>query len=210
MLNLVQKIVEVELVLADFALQFERFLFVKLFLCFLHKADDVTHAEDAVCHSFGMENVKRFHLFARSDKENGLINHVTNGKGSTTAGVAVKFCQHNSFEVEAVVELFGGVHGVLSGHGINHEERVVGLNRSLDGGDFVHQFLIDGEASGGIDDDGVIAFRLGFVNAFKSNLDGVFFLAVHIHLHANLLTEHLELVNGGGTIDVAGDEQGFA
>ena len=51
LLDLVQEIVEVELVLLDFALQPLGFFFVILLLGALHQRYDVAHAQDAVRHA---------------------------------------------------------------------------------------------------------------------------------------------------------------
>ena len=57
---------------------------------------------------------------------------------------------------------FGRVHGILSGHGIYHEERLVGVDALFDGGDFLHHLFVHRQTSGRIDDDHVVAFGLGF------------------------------------------------
>ena len=175
-----------------------------------HQADDVAHAENAVGHAVGMEHVECLHLFAGTYKENGLVDHGAYGECRTASGVAVQFGEYHAFIVQAVVELLGGVHRILSGHGIDHKERVVGLGGLLDGSDFLHQFLINGEASGSIDDDGVVAFGLGLLDTLACNLHGVFLFQVHVDGHLNLLSQYAQLLYGSGTVHVAGHEQWLA
>ena len=45
--------------------------------------------------------------------------------------VAVELCEHHSVEVEAVVELLRGVHGVLSCHRVHDEECLIGIDGVL-------------------------------------------------------------------------------
>ena len=210
LLNLAEEIVEVELVLLDFALQLLGFLLVVLGLCALHEADDIAHTKDAVGHSLGVEHVEGFHFLACADKFDGFVHHGANTQGCTAAGVAIEFCQDDAIVVQAVVEFLGGIHGVLSRHGINNKERFVGLASLLDGCNLAHQFLVNGQTTSGIDDNRVVSLGLGVLDAFAGDGHGVLALQIHVDGHVNLLCQHAKLLNGCGTIDVAGHEQGAA
>ena len=210
MLYLGEEVVEVELVFLNAALQTLRLLLVVLLLRTLHEAHDVAHAENAVGHTLGVEHVEGFHFLARAHKLNGLIHHGAYRKGSTAARVAVEFREHHAVEVEAFVELLSRVHGVLTRHGVHHEERFVGLRGLLNGGNLAHQFLIDGEAAGCIDNHRVVALCLGLVDTFAGYLHGVFAFEVHINGHLYLLCQHAQLLHGCGAIYVARHEQRLA
>ena len=210
MLELVEEVVEVELVLGNLLCESSGFGFVKLFLRLLDKADDVAHSEDAVGHTFGVEDVERLHLFARSHELDGFVHHGPYAESRSAAGVTVEFGEYHAVVVKAVVEFLGGVHGVLSGHGIDDEKRFVGFDGSLHGSDFVHQRFVDGEASGGIDDDGVVALGLGFVEGGACNGYGVLLFEVHVDGYIYLFCQHAELFDGGGAVGVAGGKEGVA
>ena len=80
----------------------------------------------------------------------------------------------------------------------------------LDGSDFLHQFLVHGEAAGSIDNHRVEALGLGFLHAFAGDLHGVLLLEVHVDGHLNLLGKHAQLLHGSGAVNVAGHEEGLA
>ena len=76
------------------------------------------------------------------------------------------------------------------------------------GFDFVHHLLIDGQTTGGIDDDEVAILLAGLFYGVLSYLDGLFVVGLGIDRYPYLLTEHSQLFDGGGTIHVAGHEHG--
>ena len=207
LLDLRHEVVEVELVFRDFLLQPACFLFVILFLRLLHERHDVAHAEDAVGHARGVELVDGLHLFARTDEFDGLVHHRADGEGRAAAGVAVQFGEHHAVEVQPVVELLCRVHGVLSRHGVHHEERFVRLYGVLDGGDFLHHLFVHGQSSGGVDDDYVVAFGLGLLDGILRDGHGVLAVRFAVYGYADLFAQHFQLFDGGGAVDVAGCQQ---
>ncbi len=154
-----------------------------------------------------MEHVDGLHLLARTHKLDGLGDHGADGEGGTATGVAVELGEHHAVEVEPVVELLGGVHGILTRHGVDHEQRLVGLDGLLQVGNLVHHLLIDGQTAGGIDDDHVIVFLLGLADGVLGNLHHVLVAVLGIDIDAHRLGHDLQLLNGGRTIDVAGHQQ---
>ena len=80
----------------------------------------------------------------------------------------------------------------------------------LDGLDFDHHRLIDGEAAGGIDNHQVVAVLLGVLDGMLCDGQGVLALGLAVDGHLDLLGDGLQLVDGGGTVDVTGHEQRVA
>ena len=126
LLYLLVEVPEVELVLGQFLSQLAGLLLVVLFLGLLDQGDHVAHAEYTVGDTVGMEDIEGLHLLAGADELDRLVDHGLDREGSTAAGITVHLCEHHSVEVETVVEGLGGLHGVLTGHGVDHEE---GLGR---------------------------------------------------------------------------------
>ena len=62
------------------------------------------------------------------------------------------------------------------------------------------------QAAGGVDDDHVAQMVDGVLHALPGYLDRVR-TVMAVHPHAHLVAERLQLIGGGGTIHVAGDEQ---
>ena len=107
------------------------------------------------------------------------------------------------------MEGLGHVDRVLPGHGVDHEERVVGLGRLGDAPHLVHELGVDGQAAGGVDDDDVAALlaRLGQAAAHR-DAHRVGRLAEHRHV--DLLAERAQLLDGGGALEVGADQQRVA
>ena len=81
------------------------------------------------------------------------------------------------------------------------------MHSFLDVGDFVHHLLVNGQTAGGIDDDDVLALRLGVLDGVLRNLHRVLVALFAIDLHLDLLAQHLQLLDSGRTIDVASHKQ---
>ena len=127
-------------------------------------------------------------------------------EGWNTSRASVEFGEDDAVEIEAGVELFGGVDGILSCHGVDDKEGFVGLGSRFDCCDLTHQGFVDGETAGGVDDDGVVAFGFGFLNGGQRNFDRVALFEIHEDGHLDLFSQHTELFDGGRTIGVAGCE----
>src|SRR5699024_1978898 len=78
----------------------------------------------------------------------------------TTAGVAVELREHDTGEVDAVEERLGGLHRVLTDHGVDDEEDLVRVDRAADVRGLLHELFVDAESTGGVDDDDVMQLRL--------------------------------------------------
>ena len=156
-----------------------------------------------------MEHVDGFHLLAGTHKLDGLGDHGTYRECSTATGVAIELGKHHAVEVQSVVELLGCVHGILTGHGVYDEESLVGIDGLLQVRYLVHHLLVDGQTTGGIDDDHVIVFLLSLADGMLCYLDNVLVALLGIDIHADTLAYHLQLLDGSGTIDVACHQQWF-
>ncbi len=103
-------------------------------------------------------------------------------------------------------ERLGHVDRFLAGHRVDDEERLGGLERRAQVGDLRHQRGIDGEAAGGVDDDGVAnllagGFQAGFGDGEDRGAGGG-----AEDGHVQRLAEGLELIRGGRPVRVRGDE----
>ena len=90
-----------------------------------------------------------------------------------TAGVAVELGQHDTGEVDALLEGLGGLDGGLADHRVDDEQDLVGLDRRADVGGLLHQVGVDGEAAGGVDDDDVVLLAAGLLDAGARDGDRV-------------------------------------
>ena len=95
-------------------------------------------------------------------------------EGGAAAGVAVHFGEDGAGDLQLVVEGFGGVDGVLAGHGVGYEEDLGGGEELFELGHLVHEGLVDAEAAGGVDDEDVAGGVDGFAAGFAGEAEDVF------------------------------------
>ena len=104
-----------------------------------------------------MKRLKRVVFFTDADKLDRLPGDLPNGKRRAAAGVAVHFGQHHAGKRQLLMELLGGTDGILSGHGVGHEQDFLGIEQPLERLHFVHEFIVNMQAAGGIHDHHVTA-----------------------------------------------------
>ena len=153
-----------------------------------------------------MEQLDHVQLFAGADELDGLSGGGPDGQCRAASGVAVQLGQHHAVDAQRVIEGLGGVHRVLAGHGVHHQQDLVGLHRGLDVPQFVHQRLVDVQTAGGIQKYHVVAVVGGVFHRLPGDGHGVD-LPHFKHGNVQLLAHHLQLVDGGGTVHVAGRQQ---
>ena len=72
----------------------------------------------------------------------------------------------------------------------------------------LHQRFVDVQAAGGIDDQHVLAVVAGVIHRFLGGFHGVLG-ALFKHRHPHLLAHHLQLLDSGGVVNIAGGQQGL-
>ncbi len=81
------------------------------------------------------------------------------------------------------------------------------LHGVLYGRDFVHHLFVNGQTSGGVHNHEVKIMSLGICYTVESYLHGILITLLAVDRHSDLFAKHFQLVNGGGTVNVAGHEQ---
>ena len=155
-----------------------------------------------------MEGVEVLELLAGRGEGDGFAHDLLDGERGTASGITVELGEDHAVEAERLVERRRNGHGVLAGHRVDHEERVVRLDRGRDVGDLRHQLLVDGQPTGGVDDDHVTAGAVRLVDRLACNIDGVGRLGEDRHTH--LIAEGAELLDGGRSLEVGSHEQRIA
>ena len=153
-----------------------------------------------------MERLDHVQLFAGTHKLDGLAGGRPDRECRAAAGVAVQLGQQHAVDAQRLVKRLGGVDRVLTGHGVHHQQDLVGLHRGLDGLQLVHQRLVDVEPSGGIQKHYVVAVVGRVLDGFLCDGHGVDLPHLE-HRDVQLLAHHLQLGDGGGTVHVAGGQQ---
>ena len=125
----------------------------------------------------------------------------------TAAGIAVDLGQDEAGDRHGRGEGLGDGDGLLAGHGVDHEERLDRLDRGVDRGDLGHQRLVEREPAGGVEDDDVADLALGLRHTAADDVDDRGADGSPVDRDVEALAERLELVGGGRSVRVGGDEQ---
>ena len=154
-----------------------------------------------------MEHIHCLHLLSRGDELDRLSGDVLDGKRGAASGVTVHLRQHDSVEVKPLVEDLGCLHGILTRHGVHHEEGFCRLDGAVQRGDLVHKLLIHSQTAGGVYDDHRISFRLGLGYGVLGDPDRILLSILRIYRNLDPLTENLQLFDGRRTERVTGGEK---
>ncbi len=158
-------------------------------------------------------------------KRMGLpVTDLTERRGAA-AGVGIELGEDHAVEFELLVERLGGVHRVLAGHGVDDQEDLVGHDRGVDPAEFAHEFIVEVESAGGVEDHHVDAGGFGVLDRVAADIDrgadglavlgDLVRLAVELHaaspiitfrLRLDLLGQHAELGHRRRTLQVRGDQ----
>ena len=200
--HLVVKILEGEAVGLQLLLHLGSLLGVVGLFRLFDEGQHIAHAENPAGHPVGMEGLDVLQLFADTGKLDGLSGDGTDGQSRAASGVAVQLAEHYGVNIQPLVEALGSVHRVLAGHGVHNQHDFVRLDGSLD----VHQRLVHMEPSGGVQKHHVMAVLPGVEDSFLRRLHRVLG-ALLKNGNSQLFAADLQLLNGGGAVNIAGDQQ---
>ena len=154
-----------------------------------------------------MEQLDHVQLFAGTHELDGFTGGGPDGQSRTAAGVAVQLGEHDAVDAQSLVEGSGCVDGILTGHGVHHQQDLVRMHLRLDVLQLVHQGLVHMEAAGGVQEHHVVAVVPGVFDGLLGNVHGIGLSHLE-NGNIQLLAHHLQLGDGGGTVYVAGHQQG--
>jgi len=103
------------------------------------------------------------------------------------------------------VERLGHRHRVLTGHGVDHEERVVRRDLIGDLPDLRHHLVVDGQTSGRVDDEHVLAQATRLGQTARGRAHRVAGFAEHRNV--DLTTEGAQLFDRGRSLQVGAHEE---
>ena len=113
-----------------------------------------------------MKRLEGVRLFAHADELDGLAGDVANRKRRAAARVAVHLGQHHARQSKPRMKILRGVHRVLAGHGVGDEENLLRREKFFQALHLGHQFLVDVQPAGGVDDQRVAAHDDGLAARF--------------------------------------------
>jgi hypothetical protein len=202
-----QEIIKRELAFAHFLLEpFGVFEVDRLSGAF-DEADDVAHAEDARGHAFGMERFEIVEFFTDTNELDGFPGNCFEAQGGSATSVPVEFGEDGAGDVEGLIELGGDVNGLLAGGSIEHEENLLGLDQVAEPDQFLDEWFVDLEPTGGIEEEGVAVLGPGMVERFAGQPEQIGFTAAQEDGDIELTPQCFELIHGGRAMEVGGDQE---
>ena len=105
------------------------------------------------------------------------------------------------------VERLGHGDGLLAGHRVDDEQRLDRPDGRGDRRDLLHEDLVDAQATGGVDDDDVTDLAAGGIHATTGDVDDGRSGRRAVDRDVERPAERLELVHGGRSVRVGGDEE---
>src|SRR5579872_5662647 len=208
LLQLVAEILEGEFVVLQFALKFARLLFVDGFLGFFDEREDVAHAEDARDDAIGMKLLDGVVFFADAREFYGRAGDFANGKRRTAARVAVELGENHSRDAETSVKFASGANRVLADHGVGDEKNFRRGKFALKRREFVHQFVVDMQAAGGVDENHVVCREFCFAHGAANDFERLVSTRAGPHRSMGGFGDLRELLARGGTIHVCRNDDG--
>ncbi|MPM55163.1 hypothetical protein SDC9_101956 [bioreactor metagenome] len=96
---------------------------------------------------------------------------------------------------------------LLPQRGVGHQQHFVGADRLPHPDQLLNHRLVDLQPPGGIEDHHIAVVEFGFGNGIGGNARDVEVAAFGMDRYADLPAEDFQLVDGGGTVDVARGQQ---
>ncbi|CAB4858711.1 unannotated protein [freshwater metagenome] len=207
-LHLLEEVVEGEFTLHEAGSSGFGLLLVEGLLGLFDEAEHVAHAEDPARHAIGVELLEGVQFLAGAGEGDRSADDLFDAQRRSTAGVAVELGQDDAVDGERLVEPFGRVHRVLAGHGVNHQEGVVRFGSGRDPAHLLHQLLVDREATGGVDDQHVLAEAAGLLQTPLGYRDRIALarandvICLGEHRDVDLAAEGAQLLDSGRALKV--------
>ncbi|CAN4031461.1 Stage 0 sporulation A-like protein, partial [Dysosmobacter welbionis] len=131
LLELFVVILQRQAVFPELFLQLGGLIFVVGLLGLFDEGQHIAHTQNAGCHPVRMEGLDHIQLLAGTHELDGLAGGGPNRESSAATGVAVQLGQHHAVDAQRLVKGSGGVHRILAGHGIHHQQDLIGMDGSL-------------------------------------------------------------------------------
>ena len=164
----------------------------------LNQRNDVAHAQNTIGDTARIELLQRIHLFAGGDQLDRLAGDGAHRKSSTAAAIAVHAGQHQTGDADALIERTCKIDSVLAGQSVGDEQDFMRVCLFPDVGHFDHQRLVDMRAAGGVENNNIMAAKLGGLYGAGGDLDRRLAGNDRQRVDAGLYAELAQLLLGGG------------
>ena len=157
-----------------------------------------------------MEALEVGQALAGGGEQDRGAGDAAHGQGRTAAGVAVELGEDHAGEADAVAECDRGVDGVLTDHGVQDEEDLVGDDGVADADRLVHHLGVHAQTAGGVHDDDVVTISACLLDTGAGHGHRVAHAVAGFgrpHVHPGALGDDAQLRDGVGALEVGGHQQ---
>jgi len=150
-----------------------------------------------------VENLEVFQPLTGGSEHDRPAGELPHRQCSSAASVAIQLREGHAGEVDAGQERLCGRDGVLSDHGVEDEQHLVGCGRCADRCGLGHHLLVDAQPAGGVDDDHVVLLTMRVVETVASNPNRVADPVARLggeHCDTGPLANHLQLGDRVGSL----------
>ena len=170
------------------------------------KSEHIAHAQHARNDALRIKSFQRVIFLADAHKLHGRPGHFADGKRRAAARVAVKFGKDHAGQAQPAVEFAGRTHRVLPDHGVGDEQDFGGLQFALEMAEFAHQFIVDMQTPGRVNEDHIGGRKLGFADGSFGDFQRLVGACARPAADANGLSHLRELFAGCGPVNVGRDD----
>lgn len=86
----------------------------------------------------------------RGEAIDRFAGHMAHRQRGPATGITIELGQHHPGQGQGLVERTRGIDGILTQHGVNHEQGFDGVQRGMQSLDLGHHLFVDGQPTGGI------------------------------------------------------------
>ena len=205
-LHHVFEIVQREIARSHLGFHLFTFFLVDDSVCGFGGSNDVTHLQNPSRHAFRPERLQSIKVLASTNELDRHASDMFDRQQCTTACIAVQLGHDHTIQFQGVVKRTGTVDGVLSGHAVDNQVNLIGADLLIDLLQLGHQLFVDGEATGGVQDDDASAFFFSFLDAVLTNLDRVLVVFLAVDRNVQLLADDVQLIDRRWSLQVGGDQ----
>ncbi len=206
MLELVVEILEVELLLEDFALHLEGVFLLNLLLDLLDKAEHIAHAQNTPGHTVGIKRLDALEILPYPGEDNRHAGDVAYAYRRAATRVAVELGEYRACNADRVVEVLRDIDRVLTGHCVDDKINLGAISQpGLETADFIHHLVVDMGASRCIINNEVGGDFPGPVATFAHDEFDVLRAFHREDIEPAAFADDMQLLNGGGAVNIERD-----
>ena len=211
LLQLIAEVLQIEaLALFELGDQLIRFALVELTFGFFYQRENVAHPQDTGGNTLRVERLQRFDLLAHTEELDRFTGDMTHRQRRTATGITISFGQDDTGQRQRIVKGLGSIGCILTGHGIDHKQRLDRIDRGMQLFDLCHHRFINMKTTSGVDNNHIFMLQARILNRIAGNINRLLISRGWEEGGTHFTSKCFQLLDGGRTVDVGrGDQYRF-